>query len=613
MIKNLYIVILFLAALFGVVAQEPDTVTADVTVEDEAGDASSRVLSDSFTADATGDDDILVTKITFAELKYTKEKYLLSKIGVKPGDVWNQEARERIEKDLLEQSKIIEVVKDIDARVEGNEVTITVDVDEKLPFLPLFFFTYKNSTGIVPKFLFRYYNLGGYGKYLNFKFQYEPRKNIYVTGRYKDESLFNQKDLTFQTTLELSTSAPNYYTVAEPQYIGVLGQGDSTKVVPWNDELNLEAILDTYIQYIVPEIGIKLKPYIYVKYKKIWASFDGEIHAPRDEIEPKAGMEFSIPTGTMVKIEPYFEGEYKLHMDNSTDAGDTVKRGNTDARGYTEQTVTAFAGVNFPLNIQAIGSTITPGIKVTTENVISQYIVRQSYFSLTYDDTGNYVNRIYLDFSLGFYKKIALRKTEHEIDLKSRVQLRPIDFTTYPNYESPNSHQAFSPDHFKVYNDFKYKFQLTFYKGFIFGMKYYLFYYHNDVLDHSGYEMNEYPGSLKGWAGLIGNFSLIIPVLEFTTPSWFNKTIDRPLRWKMLWEFYLDGGLAQGYEGNENLSINRWGFHLNPAAGIGTAIKFDPVFIPAYIRVDFGIDVWRIVKTKAFSGSILFSFTIEDN
>lgn len=554
----------------------------------------------------------IIGVIIFENLKSTNPKYLLSKISVKEGYVWNETVKAQVEKELFKISSIVEDIEITAIEKENNIVDIKIKVLEKSAFLVIPYATYSNSNGIMPKIIFRHYNLGGYRKYLNSKLEFLPKESLNLFLLFKDpEANFNE-NISYEIKTEFRTSLINYF-IKGIAPLGVLGDSDTSD--RWNDKLFIQGGLGGELTYKVPYSDIEITPKINFNYKRI-LNKEEAAYLPVDIIKPGLGLDLSFPIKSIRSaIKPSFYLDYKYTLgdeDNSDSLVLHYYRNIYDS--FTPQIKFVFSYL-----IPKIDATLEPYIKLNFELNNSYYYADESLNSLVINDTpdDDYLD---LTFGVNFSKSFSYWKIKHGFKIESEFVERlygNTEVTKVINEDGDENTYSY-PYYFKSKLDFTYEFDYNIFKSHHFKMKYLLFTRYNQLKKISKYEMGENPGRLEGFAGLIANFKYELPIFDIETPKFASFSIKRPLRWKVFWDFYLDLGLALTdtiYIDNDDhvFTFNRNYLHIFPAAGLGTSIRFLPKFAPIEIAIDLGVDIYGILKQKSIGGNnIVIGFSVND-
>lgn len=551
----------------------------------------------------------IIGAIIFEGLKNTNPKYLLSKISIKEGSVWNEEVKKTVKEELLDIGSIVEDLTITAIDKGDNIVDIKIDILEKGAFLFIPYATYSNSKGIMPKIIFRHYNIGGYRKYLNTKIEFLPKDSMNLLLNFKDPEANFNKNISYEIDTEFKSSLINYF-VKGINPIGVLG-GDDPEA-RWNDELYIQGILGGNLTYKVPYHDIEIKPSVKFDYKRLLNKPEGA-DLPVDIIKPKLQLNLNFPIKSIKSnIKPSFKISYEYILGDE-ELGEDLELHNYRNR-YDK--LTPDATLIFSYLIPYFNATLEPYVRLIYELNNSYYYANESFDSLTIKDTWN---NDYLDliFGLNFKKSFSFWKIKHEFKIETEFELRLYGDTTvtktYNTEEDKYSRNY--PYNFKSKLDLIYEFDYNTFKSHHFKMRYFLFTRYNQLYEINYYLPGEDPGHLEGFAGLIVNLKYELPLFDLDTPKFVSLRMKRPLRWQVFWDFYLDLGLAAtdmaDYEDNYTFDLNY--LHLYPACGLGTSIRILPKFVPIEIVFDIGADIYDIYKQRTISGdNIYIKFSIED-
>lgn len=555
-------------------------------------------------------DEKIIGSITFEGLKTTNPKYLLSKISIKEGSVWNEEVKETVKDELLDISSIIEDLTITAIEKENNIIDIKINILEKGAFIFIPYFTYSNSQGIMPKIIFRHYNIGGFRKYLNSKVEFIPKKSTNILFKFKDPEANFNNNISYQLETEFRTSLINYFSQGDIRYIGVLG--DSNQGERWNDELFIQGILKGNLTYNIPYYDIEITPSAKFDYKRLLNKEEGA-DLPVDVINPELGLAFNFPIKSIKSyLKPSFnlEYEYTLGDEDLSDALELHPYRNRYDKLIPE------AKLIFSYLIPYFDARLEPYIKLVYELNNSYYYANESSDSFMIKDTPN---NDYLDliFGINFYKSFSFWKIKHKFTIETEFEQRLYGNTTVTktyNTEE-DEYSKYYPYNFKSKLDLIYEFDYNTFKSHHFKMRYLLFTRYNQLYEIGGYRPGRDPGDLEGFAGLIVNLKYELPLFDLDTPKFVSINMKRPLRWQVFWDFFLDLGLAAtdmaDYEDNYTFDLNF--LHLYPALGLGTAIRILPKFVPIEIVLEVGGDIYDMYKQRTISGdNIYIKFSIED-
>lgn len=551
----------------------------------------------------------IIGSITFEGLKNTNPKYLLSKISIKEGSVWNEEIKKIVKKELLDISSIVEDLEITTVEKENNIVDINIKILEKGAFIIIPYATYSNSKGIMPKIIFRHYNLGGYRKYLNAKIEFIPRESMNLFFNFKDPEANFNKNFSYEVNSEFKTSLINYFSKGINP-IGVLGGYDPAE--RWNDELFLQAIIGGNLTYEVPYSDIEINPEIKLDYKRILNKEEGA-DLPVDIIHPSLGLNLNFPIKAIRSyLKPSFHIDYRYTLGDE-DLDDSLEIHYN--RNRYDRLIPS-AELAFTYLIPNFNATLEPYIRLVYELNNSYYYANESLDSLVIKDTWN---DDYLDLILGvkFDKSFSFWKITHTFKIKAEYEQRLYGNTTVTEiYNSDeNKYTNYYPFNFKALLDFTYEFDYNVFKSHHFKMKYLIFTRYNQIKVIDEYQPGEDPGHLEGFLGIIGNIKYELPLFDIDTPKFVSIDMKRPLRWQIFWDFFLDFGIAatglEDYEDNYTIDYNF--LHIYPALGLGTALRFLPKFVPLEIILQVGADIYDIYKQKTISGSnIYITLSIDD-
>ncbi len=553
----------------------------------------------------------IIGSIVFEGLKNTNPNYLLSKISIKEGSVWNEEIKEIVKQELLAISSIVEELEIIAIEKDNNIVDLKIKILEKSAFLIIPYATYSNSKGLMPKIIFRHYNLGGYRKYLNAKIEFLPTDSFNFLFLFRDPEANFNKNISYELSAEFRSSLINYFIKGSAP-LGALSDSDTSD--RWNNELYIQGILGGQLSYRVPYSDIEITPNVNFNYKRLLNKEEAG-SLPVDIINPSLGLNLSFPIKSIKSfIKPSFNLDYR-YMLGDEEISDTLEL--HYYRNIYDRLIPQVK-LAFSYLIPKLEATLEPYIKLVYELNNSYYYANESLNSLVIVDT---LNNDYLDliFGVNFNKSFTFWKITHKFKILNEFEFRIYGDTAVNKFydEDENEYTNYYPYNFKSLLDFTYEFDYNIFKSHHFKMRYLLFTRFNQLRKASKYEMGEEPGRLEGFAGLIANFKYELPLFDIDTPKFVSFTVKRPLRWQIFWDFYIDAGLAAtdlaDYEDEAYYTKDLNNLHLFPAVGIGTSVRFLPKFAPIEIVIDVGADIYGIYKLRDISGSnILIRLSIND-
>lgn len=562
----------------------------------------------------------VIGKILIIGLKNTSENFLLQVIGLKSGDQWNESVKSKVEDDLLSIKRVVESVIITD-EVNEDKVDVKIEVLEKLPFLIVPFFSYTNSSGFKPKIKFMHYNFAGWGKYFDFKLDYLPASQILLDLNYRDESFFLRDNMQFLMRVFLSTSATNYYIPGEPRGgiapLGVIS-GGALQNKTWNEDLFFQADFDVNFRYQNPMNYYSFAIGAVIDYYNLIESIDESDYqkTPIHEIDPSVNLSFLIPLNDIgFDFRPSIGYRHDIVSDNRVDK--TINR-----YGYLKSSAEPWTAVGFRIPIIFVLADLYPTI------IINYYY--DNYYDISKGENINLsYSRMYMDigYSLDFRKKLKHDDLglEQSFRIYTKFTQRAFD------YDKSKDGELIEYDPFgtlKAQLNMYYDLEWDFYERHEFILKGEIFYYFNDIYVNkvvglisrvgdtikevdSEYIMGKNVGDdFSGWLGFTTNIAYKLPLFEFETPDFLTISIERSLVWLLNWYFYIDFGVALNEESSE-YTIDYNLLHLFPALAVGTRVEFSPKFIPAVIFVEIGFDVYKIVKTKALSANLVFTFSID--
>ena len=554
----------------------------------------------------------IVGTIIFEGLKATNPKYLLSKISIKEGSIWDEEIKKNVERELLKIDSIVEDVEITTIEKENNIVDVKIEILEKGAFIIVPYFTYSNSKGFIPKVIFRHYNIGGYRKYLNSKVEFLPKESLNLFFKFKDpEANFNE-NLSYGFETEFKTSLINY-NIKGTKPLGVLGMDPPEPEDRWNETFFIQTVLGGELTYIVPYNDIEINPEIKLDYKRIMDKENGA-HLPVDILNPKIGLNFKFPIKPIESyIKPSFNVNYKYTFgdEKRTDALELHYNRNRYDKLISD------AKLAFSYLIPNFNATLEPYIKIRHELNNSYFYANESLDSLIIEDTW-YDDYLDLIFGVDFKKSFRFWKIRHTFKIKTEFEQRLYGDTTITKVYNTNEdkYTNYYPYNFMSLLDFTYEFDYNTFKSHHFKMKYLIFTRYNQIKIINKYKPGVNPGHLEGFAGIIGNIKYELPIFDIETPKFVSINMKRPLKWQIFWDFFLDFGLSVtdllDYKKDYTI-LDRNLLHLYPALGFGTALRFLPKFVPIEIVLEVGADIYDIYKQRTINGSnIYISFSIED-
>lgn len=610
---------------------------------------------------------VIINKITFEGIKTTNPKYLLSQITAKEGAEWNEEIKEKTKSELLKITKIVEEVEIIETLVSSEKVDLTIKILEKSAFILVPFFTYSNSRGLMPKAIFRYFNVGGYNKYLKSKMEFIPTESLNFNLRFEDPAVLNKSNMNYYIDGWFNTSAINYFanvniidnnlsntTIKGIPPIGAFGNNGSQR---WNKQLFYEFITNFQYKYVVPDLNFTFVPKFSINFKRVQEQVDSKNDFIEDEkvqqtiINPAFSFSTSFPVpGKNFSISPTFFTSYKHYYgkDTFSDAFKASKYGDY-AAFYSEGIFNIGQILALPFIIPKIFATLTPAVTVsfTKFNAYAHHnyndFIVLDYFDQNFEVYTYIRDAVDLTFSLDFDKSFNYRNSYHRFQVSTAYYQRVygdwgvtksvrdgyVDGTKDGRFDSITEYYPF----YTRFNfQFAYWFNLNFLRTHNLKIRTRLFAKFNDILELSSYDNAESaddlsPGKIRGWAGLFMLLKYELPLFNVATQRFLTKEVSRPLKWEVYWDFYMNAGLAQNnepeirwYEKDDGTykelvryTIDRNNLHLYPALTLGTTIRVLPKFVPTQISLNVAGNIWQILRDKEISGkSILLEFSIDD-
>lgn len=547
---------------------------------------------------------LTLESISFEELDYTNEDYLRDVIGLSRGATWDSTVKASVKKKVEELKDVIASVTISEEIIEGNRVNVTITVNEKIPILPIPYFSWSLGGGFVPKFTLRFYNLAGRRKRLITKLQFLPLEHIYGEISYEDKTIFTDERLKLLLKYHITSSIINYNIYSKPLYMGAIGS-NATKDRLWNRELFLKNYFETNVTYKIPDSTVSFNPYAKIEHKRISKAEDGSGNhhlAPIDDLDFSTGLNvsFALPNGITFKPETALA--YKMDSDNSSD----LNHMNRLVKGHLSHGVSPSMSLTVDFPIRKIDATISPFTSLTFDHVTNLYIKNEIVDSY---EGNNGTNELTLKFGVVFEKKKETERFKHTFSYKTTF-IQPLLKATYSNATGLSYGSLINT--LKIQNELIYKMEFMIYERHQLNFRVLCFGNYNDTYEPGGYSIGERPGNLTGWVGLLFNLSYYLPLFSFTTPRVGSFSIDKELKWYLFWDFFIDAGVGQNYEATST-TINLNHLHLAPALAVGTKFRIVPEFMPVYFEIAFGIDAYTMLKTRDFGGSIQFSFGFPDN
>ena len=563
-----------------------------------------------FSQDQTTDaaDDLIIGKITFSGIKSTNPQYLLSIIPVKEGSLWNENKKKGLTDKLVNIKAIVEEVTAIrEYKRDNNVVDLDIEILEKTAFIIIPYFKYSNSSGLMPKIVYRNYNVGGYRKYIDSKIEFLPKDNMSLYFRYEDPSVNNNDNLSYNLTGEFRTSVINYFANlnadGSTKGISPLGVIGGATDEPWEDELYIQGIFKGDLTYKIPKNDIKINPNLGFDYKRL-LNKEEAAQLPVDKYKPSIGMDLSIPIKKINSyLKPSFSTSYSVTVGDEG-LGEDLEI--SDQRNVYD-TLSPSAKIAFTYQIPKLLATLEPWFQI-------KYEKNTDYRTMA---TSNYLNLI---FGINFDKSFTFRRITHSFNIEAAFDQRVIGETKltkqYIDEDDDIKEYKRSYSHlFKTSLDFTYKSDFNFFKDHHFKVRYLIFARYNDIKEFDGYSLGDAPGEFLGFLGGVANFKYELPLFYISTPKIATFTIKRPIRWQVFWDFFIDAGLAASdtliydddifYTYTLSKNLRNTVLHLYPALGVGTAIRIAPKFIPLEFEIKIGFDIYKILKTSNISGATL--------
>ncbi len=471
-----------------------------------------------------------------------------------------------------------------------------------------------------------------------------------------DKILFGKKS-SYSIEANLGTSIPNYYISGIPP-LGVFGGNDGTgrwstnayingyakghisfQIPDTSANLTMKFGMDEYRLSLIPDknnpntfIGTKhlLIPY----YSLSGLIFDDKINAsytPSFSIKYTGGTinysigdnihRFDIRGGismnypffkTGLRIIPYFDLVYLVGINRDFNSDLLMPNFNSDY-------LVSKTGVELSIPITEINATITPGISFTfTRNSTISNEKLSNYLNDIDTAINSGIINIYASFSRVIKQKNITNETIFRVSYNQPL-FNISEKKNTPAVISPPELVNFSAGAVLT-NNFEWKY----FKEQRFLMSWIVFANYNSVQAFGGsYDSSSYRILLndityiRGWAGAICKLQLAIPFFYFTTTRFFTKAPDKELNWQIDWLFFINAGLSLNDTeiviGSTKYTIPVRVLHLLPSITIGTSIRLYPKFMASFLRIDIGLDIYRILKTRGFSGGLSLVFNIGDD
>ncbi len=491
--------------------------------------------------------------------------------------------------------------------------------------------------------------------------QYRLTHNLSDDDRTRLIDLFNalmfNKALSYSVEANLGTSLPNYFITGIPP-LGVFGS--SFTGTRWNDTPYINMLAKGQLSFQIPgttasitqKFGIDkyrltfipqdTNPEIFTGvYQNInpYYEIDMRITDPRINASYIPSFKFNYEGGT--DLNGVSENIHLFNIQNSLNLGYPIRGTNLTLKPYytfkyilainrsrtSEKQVNGInydylapvTGVNLSIPVPQIGATVTPGISFSLVRSSSSNNSRLT----SYDDyviSGD--TTAYINIYAGFSRVIKLQNITNETTFSISYS-QPL-FRITERYGLDPTITAGRFNDFYADAKFINNFEIKYFGDHRFIMNWVAFTSYNHIQELGGqYNSSSYSiklndiSYLRGFAGLACKLQLVIPLFYFTTTKFLTMETEKELNWQMDWLIFINGGFSFNDSdliiGGIMYTIPVRVLRILPSIVVGTSIRLYPRFLASFIRLDLGLDLYRIIKSKGINGSLSLVFNIGDD